>query len=96
MVDIELKSAEQAINICNEILTYNKENAELISALENALNGINKYWESTGRDKESYVVELKKQIGNLNIVHSETERLGRTIISYAEQAKATSQQRVNG
>lgn len=96
MVDIEIKSAEQAISICNEILAYNKQNDELISTLENALNGINKYWESTGQDKESYVTELKKQIGNLNIVHSETERLGRTIISYADNVKATSQKKING
>ena len=96
MVDIEIKSTEQAISICNEILTYNKQNAEMISSLEKTLSDINKNWESTGQDKESYVLELKKQIKNLNIIHDETDRLGRAIISYAENVKATSEKRVNG
>ena len=96
MVDIELKSAEQAISICDEILNYNTQNAEMISSLEKTLSDINKNWESTGQDKESYVLELKKQIKNLTIIHDETNKLANTIATYAENIKATSEKRVNG
>jgi len=89
-MDIEIKNEDAAISVCEQIISYNNQNAAYIELLESALQKINANWESNGHDKESYVLELEKQIQNLKIMERGTNDLANSILNYVENIKATS------
>lgn len=89
-MDIEIKNEDAVITTCEQILAFNREAATQIDSLSNTLHRINADWESNGHDKESYVVELEKQIENLNILEKGITDLATSIKQYVETIKATS------
>lgn len=93
-MDIEIKNEEAVISTCQQILSYNQQNASYIETLESALQRINADWESNGHDKESYVLELEKQINNLKIMENGTNELANSILRYVENIQATSSKTV--
>lgn len=88
-MDIEIKNEEAAISTCQQIISYNQQNAAYIESLESALQRINADWQSNGHDKESYVLELEKQIQNLKIMERGTNDLANSILKYVENIQAT-------
>ena len=88
-MDIQVKNEDAAISTCQQILSYNQQSGSYIDSLESSLQKINAAWESTGRDKESYVAELEKQIQNLRIMEKGMNDLASSILRYVENIKTT-------
>lgn len=88
-MDIQIKNEDAAISTCQQILNYTKQTESHIDSLESTLQRINSAWESTGRDKQSYVVELEKQIQNLRIMEKAMNDLAANVLNYVQEIKAT-------
>ena len=89
-MDIQVKNEDAAISTCQQILSYTQQTESHIDSLESALQKINAAWASTGKDKESYVAELEKQIRNLRIMEQGMNDLANNILKYVENIKTTS------
>lgn len=87
-MDIQIKNEQEAINTCEQILSYTQIAAAHIESLESALQKINAAWESTGADKQSYVAELEKQINNLRIMEKNMNDVASVVLKHAQDIKA--------
>lgn len=88
-MDIQVRNEDAAISTCQQILSLNQQSESHIETLEGALRRINSVWESNGKDKESYVVELEKQIQNLRTMEKGMTDLANGILRYVESIKTT-------
>ena len=88
-MDINVKNENAAISTCQQILSYTQQSESHIDSLESALQRINSAWETNGRDKESYVAELEKQIQNLRVMEKGMNDLANSILRYVENIKTT-------
>lgn len=88
-MDIQVKNEDAAISTCQQILSYTQQTDGHIESLEGALKRIVSEWESSGKDKESYVTELEKQIQNLRIMEKSMNDLANSILKYVENIKVT-------
>lgn len=93
-MDIEIKNVDGAISVCDKIISYKNQSASSVDELESILKKIASNWESSGIDKESYILELEKQINNLVILEEQITNLANTIKQYASSMKETSKRTV--
>lgn len=90
-MDIEIKNEDAVITTCEQVVkAYIPELDSDIGTLNSTLSKIKVKWESNGMDKESYVLELEKQIKNLGILNGAIIQLFNSILVYAENIKKTS------
>ena len=68
-MDIQIKDENTALASCEELVQLSQTMNEDITALEAQLSKIKESWASNGIDKESYVVELDKQINNFRTIY---------------------------
>jgi hypothetical protein len=88
-MDIQVRDENAAMSACQQILSYIQQTDSHIDSLESALQRINTNWESNGRDKQSYVAELEKQIKNLRIMEKGMNDFAKSILNYVEKIKTT-------
>lgn len=84
-MDIQVKDEQSALTSCSNGKSNQKKLNEAISNLEGLLNKVKTSWESTGADKETYILELEKQINNLRIIGDSSLKFFNTIQSYIAQ-----------
>lgn len=90
-MDIQVRDEQQALSSCSSGKSNQKELSAAINNLEALLKKFNSAWESTGQDKETYILELEKQINNLRIIGDASLKFFNSIESYihrVQQAKA--------
>lgn len=84
-MDIQVKDEQRALSSCTNGKNNQKKLSEAISSLEGIINKVKTTWESTGADKETYIIELEKQINNLRILGDSSLKFFDTIQSYITQ-----------
>ena len=89
-MDIQIKDQSAALAKCEELNKQAQALNEDITALESHLTKVKSNWASNGVDKESYVVELTKQIKNLRIICDSIKRLSSAISNYVSTANQIS------
>ena len=89
-MDIQIKDQSAALATCEELAKQaNAMNGD-ITTLEGHLSKIKEVWASNGVDKESYVVELDKQIRNFRTICDAIRKLASAIRNYVETANQIS------
>ena len=80
-MDIQIKNEEEAVVSCINGKNSQKKLSEAINNLESVINKVKTTWESTGADKETYILELEKQVNNLRILGDSSLKFFNTIES---------------
>ena len=89
-MDIEIKNQEQVLSICQTVQNEKlKQLSNCISSLESNISSVKEKWSSTGIDKETYVIELEKQVENLRTIYQLLGGFSKTITNYTESVKRT-------
>lgn len=89
-MDIQIKDESAALASCDELIKHaNAMNGD-ITTLEGHLSKIKEVWASNGVDKESYVVELDKQIRNFRVICDAIRQLGNSVKNYVTTANQIS------
>ena len=86
-MDIQIKNEEEAVVSCINGKNSQKKLSEAINKLQGNLTKIKSNWESTGADKESYIIELEKQMNNLVIIGDVSLKFFKTIESYIARVR---------
>lgn len=95
-MDIEIVNKSVVDSACNEILNSNLSelNTE-IDELSQLLSQVKSRWESNGMDKESYILELEKQVNNLTTLEGLMRNLAITIQNYSDNIGKISKRTVS-
>lgn len=75
-------------------MSHSKAMSEHIDNLDNILLKVRTNWESTGQDKESYMLELQKQVTNLTIINDNINNFVAQIKNYVRNVQETSNKNV--
>lgn len=94
MADIEILNGSGALNNCSEMSTYSSQMDDCISSLNSDLQKINSNWSSNGIDKESYMVELNKQITKLQVIRDQLNKFSNAISNYVTNNSQVSSLRI--
>ena len=86
-MDIQIKNEEEAVVSCINGKNSQKKLSEAINNLESVINKVKTTWESTGADKETYILELEKQVNNLRILGDSSLKFFNTIESYIARVR---------
>lgn len=92
--EIVIKNEEGALKVCESILKYNNELEQHIECLNDLLRNVNMKWESNAQDKESYIIELDRQINTLVNIKEQLNSFAKGIIKYVEYVKKESQNKI--
>ena len=84
-MDIQVKDEQRALASCTNGKNHQKKLNDAINSLESLINKVKTTWESTGADKETYILELEKQISNLRVIGDSGMKFFNTIQSYITQ-----------
>ncbi len=89
-MDIQIKNESAALTSCEELAKHANAMNEDITTLETNLSRIKDGWASNGMDKESYVIELDKQINNFRVICDAIRKLSSAVKNYVETANQIS------
>ncbi len=93
-MDIQVRDFNAAYNTCESISKYSNEMNAQIDALDGILNNVKTRWESTGQDKETYMLELRKQAENLTFINQQINTFVKQIKNYVRTVQETSNKTV--
>ena len=89
-MDIQVRDFNAAYNTCEDISKYINEMNSQIDALDSILKNVKTKWESTGQDKETYMLELTKQSENLTFISQQISTFVKQIKNYVRSVQETS------
>lgn len=93
-MDIQVKDFSRALSSCETVSKYVNELNGHVDALEDILVKVKTKWESTGQDKESYMVELEKQVSNLTFINQQIDTFVKQIRNYVHSVQETSKKSI--
>lgn len=87
-MDIEIKNESIVLSVCEQATnTYIPQLNGEIDSITSSLTTIKSVWSSNGIDKESYMLELEKQLRNTIVLRDAMLQLFTTIKSYTGNLK---------
>lgn len=89
-MDIQIKDESAALASCEELAKQANAMNEDITTLETHLTKIKDAWASDGMDKESYIVELDKQVSNFRLICDKIRKLSSVLQDYVTTANQIS------